>query len=125
MTAIDYAARVSKGMALLDEKLPGWTDRINLETLDVSSGTHCVAAQLSGVDNYVYGLRMLGLEGGRERFLHGFMAEGDCECCNDGLTLPEGYHQEQGYATLTDLWRRAIQERRTADLKASEMALTA
>ncbi len=38
--------RVSAGMAWLDEHEPGWDQRIDLKTLDVESGCHCVLGQL-------------------------------------------------------------------------------
>lgn len=124
MTVIDYPARVAQGMALLDEKMPGWAERIDLERLDIASGTHCVAAQLSGEDNYYRGFHLLGITG-RDRFEHGFMAESTCECCNDGLTLPLGYNQDTAYATLTRLWREAIEQRQKASAPALEVALVA
>jgi hypothetical protein len=40
------AARVARGAALLDEKLPGWADRIDLDRLDLASPCRCVLGQL-------------------------------------------------------------------------------
>ena len=42
-TAAECAAR---GAALLDEKLPGWAERINLAELELSSCYRCVLGQL-------------------------------------------------------------------------------
>jgi hypothetical protein len=38
-------ARVARGAALLDEKLPGWVERIDLDKLKLSSGCNCVLGQ--------------------------------------------------------------------------------
>lgn len=43
-----YKARIAKGMALLDERAPGWESRINLDKLDLKSCTTCVLGQLFG-----------------------------------------------------------------------------
>ena len=39
---------VANGVQFLDEKIPDWRDRINLETLDMSSPYNCVCAQVAG-----------------------------------------------------------------------------
>lgn len=41
------AERVASGAAFLDEKVPGWANRIDLNRLDMSY-TNCVLAQLFG-----------------------------------------------------------------------------
>lgn len=38
-------ARVSNGAKFLDEVAPGWEDRIDLATLDLKLGTHCICGQ--------------------------------------------------------------------------------
>lgn len=43
-----YAERIAKGAALLDEKAPGWRQRIDLEALDISFPTACVVGQATG-----------------------------------------------------------------------------
>lgn len=124
MTAIDYAARVAKGVALLDEQMPGWEQRISLDVLDISSGQWCVAGQLSGVHSYYVGLKQLGLDSGHRGMEHGFMAESEyCACCREAVDLPEDYDRDAAYATLTELWREVIVSRRTAMTGA--LALTA
>jgi len=40
------AERVALGAALLDEKLPGWAERINLDELELASCYRCVIGQL-------------------------------------------------------------------------------
>lgn len=42
--------RVAKGAAWLDEVRPGWRDAINLDTLDICDGHHCVCGQVFAAD---------------------------------------------------------------------------
>lgn len=116
MEDIDHAARVAKGVTLLDEKRPGWERLIDLDTLDIRDGNVCVTAQLSGESHWHTGMTQLGLTGGDHGTYvsHGFNAEGDCECCHDSREVPAGYNQEEAYDTLNDLWKGVITERRTA-----------
>lgn len=113
MTDIDYAARVAKGVALLDEKKPGWEREIDLEALDISDGNFCVTAQLYG-GLWRNGLRELGLTGanGGTYVSHGFNADDGLRCagrCCAGLpVLPEGYSMAAAYAALNAEWRRTI-----------------
>lgn len=94
--------RVAKGAALLDEKLPGWVDRIDLDRLNVQSGCDCILGQeFSGsatedAPGFVIGL--FGLFGGEltEAMLHGF-------------TIGGGYDT---FPALTREWRRVILARR-------------
>jgi hypothetical protein len=116
MIEIDYAARVAKGAALLDEKRPGWEQLIDLEILDIESPTSCVTAQLSGQRHFRVGLAQLGLTGGSDGTYvsHGFNAEGDCDCCVSREVLdrlPEGYDQDAAYGTLNTLWKDLISKR--------------
>lgn len=45
---ITIAERVARGAALLDEREPGWWQRINVRTLDIRSCKRCVLGQLEG-----------------------------------------------------------------------------
>jgi hypothetical protein len=113
MTEIDYEARVQRGIALLDEKMPGWEDRIDVSALNISSAMHCVTAQLSDVHSYVKGMEMLGLQDSWESdgsyTQHGFSAENSFA---DGL--PEGYDQAEAFQILTEIWMREIAARQDA-----------
>ncbi len=40
-----YADRIDKGIALLDENVRGWRDKINLRTLDLGSAKQCILGQ--------------------------------------------------------------------------------
>lgn len=110
MTDIDYAARVAKGVALLDEKWPEWATEINVDTLDVSSRYSCVTAQFAGwAEGHAYyhrGMELLRLEEGDQGsyVAHGFNAVGDYN----------GDDTDAAYATLNALWKGVIAERRAA-----------
>ncbi len=43
---VSVKTRVERGARFLDEVAPGWEDRIDLETLDLVSGYHCICGQL-------------------------------------------------------------------------------
>lgn len=45
-TRLNVRDRVLAGVAFLDETVPDWRERINLDTLDVSSGQNCVLGQV-------------------------------------------------------------------------------
>lgn len=86
---MSYEERVRRGAALLDEKYPGWADRIELDRLDLGSCTTCVLGQLyqdqdieaygwedddeDEPDNYDKGVHLLGL--GRENTTQGIESE--------------------------------------------------
>ena len=50
---------VKRGRALLDEKRPGWRERIDEKTLNMAEGEHCILGQLEG--SYEKGKGELGL----------------------------------------------------------------
>ena len=52
--------KVAKGAALLDNKVPGWRNRVNAEILDQSDGEKCVLGQLYGV--YFRGIESLHID---------------------------------------------------------------
>lgn len=97
---IDYAARVARGIALMDEKWPHWATEIDLDALDIESSTCCVTAQYAGQKHghadFGVGMDRLGLDS-TAYAKHGFNVEpgavGD-------------------YPTLNYLWRGEIERRR-------------
>jgi hypothetical protein len=109
MSEIDYAARVAKGAALLDEKRPGWERLIDLEILDIESPTSCVTAQLSGVRDFKVGREQLGLNNA-SYVAHGFNTPSDCDCCWTEV-VPEDYSADAAYDTLNTLWKDLISKR--------------
>ena len=87
---MNYAEAVAKGIQLLDEKVPGWHERIDLRDFDMSSGARCVLGQIYGT--YEKGLCELELWVG---ISHGFSS-------NRFVAMP----------TLTHLWTEEINKRR-------------
>lgn len=50
MTTLDPSVRISAGLAFMDERYPGWRNRINPDTLDVADPCNCILAQATGRD---------------------------------------------------------------------------
>ena len=99
------AARVARGAALLDEKQPGWVERIDLGALWMRDTCGCVLGQLyedpadpMRDDGYWLGLRALEIPArpvsAPERF--GFAVE-----------------DPQDYGALDAAWRTLVESRRT------------
>jgi hypothetical protein len=99
------AERVARGAALLDEREPGWWERIDLGRLDLSSPCRCVLGQLNtDLDRPYFPkwtdiLERFGV-GLRDEFTHGFNVGG-------GGT-------DAQFANLTAAWRELIEARRSA-----------
>lgn len=53
------AERVSAGIALLDEKKPGWASLVDLESLDMASTSWCILGQV--FDGYTIACDFLGI----------------------------------------------------------------
>jgi len=95
------AARVARGAALLDERMPGWDQRINLDRLDLHSPCRCILGQIfpasSRDGGYWDGIKELGLAswgpdpGGAEAY---------------------GFTTARNFQMLTAEWRRVIGARR-------------
>lgn len=107
MTEIDYASRVARGIALMDEKWPNWATEIDLEKLDIKSATCCVTAQYAkthGLGNRWWeAMEPLGLgeyDGTYEE--HGF----------NGSVSVGGSVPDDAYDALNALWRSEIERRR-------------
>lgn len=93
---VSYADRVRAGVALLDEKVPGWHERIDLDRFAMNSCARCVLGQLFG--GFVVGAFAVGLDmSGSDEVAAGF-------------DLAWG---EVGYRTLTRLWRYVIRQRQS------------
>lgn len=114
MTEINYAERVARGAALLDEKWPEWRDEVDLGRLDIEKPYNCMTAQYA---QHVIGSRHVNfsagrqlLELGRDAYAeYGFNAfsEFDDEDFGDGAYA-------EGIAILNDLWRDLIVQHRYA-----------
>ena len=99
-------ARVACGVALLDEKLPGWVERIDLDTLNLASPCRCILGQTwdlpVGVDYTAFALHADALDiDGDEEVAYGFNAGGE-----------DWFEDEGEYDALTAEWKRVILARR-------------
>jgi hypothetical protein len=78
------AERVSAGIALLDEEIPNWRDKIDLTELNIRSTRNCVLGQVFKTDDDSW-------ENGydRGRSVLNFQ---DCSCCSgEGQLNPYDY----------------------------------
>ncbi len=91
-------ARVERGAALLDAKQPGWAPRIDVPSLDISSGKFCILGQVyePGVHPNGYAAALHALNGTAflDTHAHGF-----------------NYVNAGDHARLLPLWREAIEAR--------------
>ena len=101
-TRASARARVASGAELLDDLMPGWHDRIDLNSMHVSSPSRCVLGQLypGGLpDPYCAGIAALGIN------------DEDDEDVDLGFqTAGEAWE----YGVLTVEWRAQTEMRRAA-----------
>jgi hypothetical protein len=111
MSTIDE--RVAAGIALLDERTPGWRKKVDLDMLNLADGRWCIVGQVYGEfwENQhrpFKNQRRMGLDddrAAREKLeakleAHGFFIS--------WRRQPYGW---QKYAGLTKAWKRAIRKR--------------
>jgi hypothetical protein len=111
MSEIDYAARVAKGVALLDEKRPGWERELDLETLDIRTATlRHGAAQRREQRGTSYLAWSSWTDRGRQRHVRRSRLQ--------RRGVPPGrdqnYDSDDVYPVLNSLWRDVVTERLTA-----------
>lgn len=98
------AERVAKGAALLDEREPGWWQRIDLDTLDLKAPCRCILGQLDtdrqDHDLWLWIASRFGLD----------VWEDD----DKRLGFNVLHHSDRAYANLTAAWRTLIEARRAA-----------
>ena len=80
------STRVRRGVALLDEKVPGWHQRIDVDELDLRFCTTCIVGQLFGPGSFwgplrtLTGLKVVGYDESRgygfdvDPFVHDYKA---------------------------------------------------
>jgi hypothetical protein len=88
-----YAERIAKGAALLDKKVPGWRQRIDLGKLNIRWPGDCVIGQLiAGLPYYRVLEDWFGRDGTWERGIeHGF--EWDSAAGDDDVELTAAWRQ--------------------------------
>ncbi|UJQ86919.1 hypothetical protein SEA_TREAT_84 [Streptomyces phage Treat] len=79
----DYSNEVAKGIKVLDQQVPNWRQKIDVENLDLGSCSICVLGQVFG--DYNDGIEKLNVDG----YEHGFNTTGS-------------------YAELKDAWVEAL-----------------
>lgn len=101
---------VEKGAIMLDEKRPGWYQKVDLERLDLRFCARCVLGQISGnkrsMNPYDIECHALGLSPA-DAVAYGFNQDAAPEFAS--------IRQSQSWADLTRLWREQITRRREED----------
>ncbi len=98
-----YTVQVANGMKLLDRVLPGWTNKVDLDVLDVSRGDTCVIGQLYGK-----------FSKGRYELRNEIDTDTDDFGFNLPLTLLGMPNEitDAEYQVLTETWKQEITARR-------------
>jgi hypothetical protein len=115
---------IKRGMRWLDAHYPDWEWRINLQTLQLSSGCRCILGQLVGFAVIIEGERQHpDLSNASWARLHGFISG---PCGPDG-NLDGTYGQSIigeyiCFQDLTKAWKKAIRERRKSQPRADVSA---
>jgi hypothetical protein len=114
------AERVQLGANLLDERVPGWAARVNLDTFNITNEHECVLAQVYRVSSGRYSAYAHGLE-----TLFGFNTITETDQAED-LAVGHGFDMsvavtgaegptppsfETERDELNELWREAVQMR--------------
>jgi hypothetical protein len=97
---------VARGVALLDEHMPGWELKIDLGALDMGDCDVCVLGQLVG--NYTRGLHKLGIYDG---WFGPISYEEIPACAWFGFESGTIAGSERDYAALEQEWARVIKKR--------------
>lgn len=105
---------VERGARLLDEKLPGWADQIDLDTLNMREGCNCIIGQIGGRR---FNLDALGwhndVDAAHYSNLIGPMGIVGYEYGFDSSADRDDFHVF--YDDLQDAWKGEIVARRTLD----------
>src|SRR5258708_40306755 len=97
------AERVARGAALLDEKMPGWAEHIDLDTLNLASSCRCVLGQLHP-----------NLEAPDDAYLDGLNHLDVSTTDDSGYGFDTSDEDDDEYERLTTTWRELIEARRAA-----------
>ncbi len=95
------AERVARGAALLDEKMPGWAEHIDLDVLSLASSCRCVLGQLHP-----------NLEAPDDAYLDGLSHLGVSTTDDSGYGFDTSDEDDGVYERLTAAWRELIESRR-------------
>lgn len=98
------STRVRRGVALLDEKVPGWHNRIDVDELDLTDTCHCVLGQITGQSYWTVIEGWLGLTSRVDFEDHGF------DVVSAGIRSGRDLYE---FHTLTRMWRLIVRIRRS------------
>lgn len=90
--------RVAKGIAFLDERLPGWRRIVDRRRLDLSECDRCIVGQI--FDGFDRGRGILGLTASEAERL-GFLIRQPADASDDRIA--------EVYRPLTEAWREVIE----------------
>lgn len=117
MTSLPFTAgeviefpEVAAGIAWLDNRVPGWAAKINLETLDLSSSADCVICQATAIRDYEEACTSLEMD---IDFNDRFQKQEDVELGFDYQPCPNGFGSVYWFKHAEAQWRRAIADRLT------------
>src|SRR5690554_6898255 len=98
--------RVAKGVAWLDQLMPGWHNKVHLSVLDANSPDHCIAGQVFRDQGGQFFIAQLPSELSYFcPYRYGFgLWPGQ-----DYMNCPE--EEAVAYEDLTELWASVIQDR--------------
>lgn len=99
---------VKAGMALLDEKAPGWREKVNLDKLNMGGCVRCVLGQVYGFfDDGLVALSICKTETIEAQF-DSALEEAEKYGFSIGDTHLKNYRLD--YAALTQAWKEALSE---------------
>lgn len=109
-TLEDLRRRAERGALLLDARLPGWHQRLNLNALRMANSCRCVLGQLHG--NYGLGLDAVEAPHFLREDARGEFA------VEHGFTLPDepDWWHADGWVLLRQAWAEEVLRRTEADL---------
>lgn len=104
MSTESIEARVARGVALLDERLPSWDERIDLDRLDLHSSCNCILGQEFANHEDVDGETWTGYDAAQSALLN------HADPTEYGFDLTG--REAASFPALTSEWKRLILARR-------------
>lgn len=98
---------IKAGMALLDEKVPGWREKVNPQQLNMAYCFTCILGQVFG--EYTHGLKRLGIADDEEVYSE-FDPETNEQAQNLGFQSKVHNGIWLDYDYLNKAWKEALSE---------------
>lgn len=113
MSKLSYKTRVANGAKVLDEICPDWFEKVDVETLDITSGSNCILGQV--FDDWMIGSEKIAEHYGWDYFparfwqsAHGFQSTAqEAGCWSD-----DDYNKSMAW--LAKRWVQEIAARKAA-----------